>query len=498
MRAIVHGWFAVFAASLGASDCLASTRAEGGDPAAIDAGTPSALSPSPGPDGTPAPSPAETPAHDPALPPGQEQRALPDGLEAPSDQPWLWLPRVLLFPLYVASEFLVRRPLGVLLTLEEKYHLHERYYDLLTFGPEHAIGIFPTARLDLGQHVTLGAFAFWNDVGGGPSDLRLEGVTGGLRKWNVTGAWRYRFPEGTQLAAMAAAFRTPDRPFHGFGPSSPNASRVYDESAVDVRTTLSAALAPNLGWNVYGGHQWKTYRPAPGEALASPGLEPAPAFDDGFSALYVGVGLGLDTRRPRLTPAPRAPSDFEHRSGTGIALDARFDLHEGLRPRRAAEGQARAVPRWIDYGASLQGTVDLTGTQRRLGAELAVAFADPLPGAGEVPFSELVWLGGAHPLRGFHDHRLLDRSAAVGTLTYRWPIWVYLDGNLHYALGNVFGEHLAGFDAGLLRSSFGVGASSASASGNPFEALLAFGTRPLQEGGGVESVRFVFGTGSGM
>ena len=37
MRAIVHGWFAVFAASLGASDCLASTRAEGGDPAAIDA-----------------------------------------------------------------------------------------------------------------------------------------------------------------------------------------------------------------------------------------------------------------------------------------------------------------------------------------------------------------------------------------------------------------------------------------------------------------------------
>jgi hypothetical protein len=86
----------------------------------------------------------------------------------------------------------------------------------------------------------------------------------------------------------------------------------------------------------------------------------------------------------------------------------------------------------------------------------------------------------------------------VTTLTYRWPIWVYLDGNLHYAVGNVFGEHLAGVDARLLRSSFGIGVSSATSSDNPFDALLAFGTRPFEAGGGVENVRFVFGTSAGF
>jgi hypothetical protein len=71
---------------------------------------------------------------------------------------------------------------------------------------------------------------------------------------------------------------------------------------------------------------------------------------------------------------------------------------------------------------------------------------------------------GSHPLRGFRDHRLLERSAAVSTLTCRWPIRVYLHGNLHYAVGNVFGEHLAGFEPRLLRSSFGLGLSSAGSS----------------------------------
>jgi hypothetical protein len=257
---------------------------------------------------------------------------------------------------------------------------------------------------------------------------------------------------------------------------------------------------------VYVGHQWKSYepglasvgKPALSEAIATGRFDAPPALHEGFSTLYAGLAVGVDTRGRRLLPSPHETSDFEHRSGTGIGLDARVRLNEGLRPTRAAEDDARAVPRWLAYGGSLEGTLDLTGTQRRLEAALAFAFADALPNAGPVPFSELVSLGGSHPLRGFRDHRLMDRSAAVGTLTYRWPIWVYLDGNLHYAAGNVFGAHLAGFEPQLLRSSFGVGVSSAASADNPFEALLAFGTRPFQEGGSVESARFVFGTSAGF
>ena len=494
------------AATLGACECLASAPAWASDnPSGIAergavAADPAASQPAPEPPSSPQP-----PEHDPPLPPGDDERPLPEGLEPAPQRAWLWLPRVVLFPLYAASEFLVRRPLGLLVTFEEKYHWHERYHDLLTFGSRQQIGIFPTVRLDVGQRFALGAFAYWNDVVG-PSDLRLRGVTGGERSWNITGSWRYRWPAGARLAAAATVSKLPDRPFYGFGPSSSSSGWVYEESAVDLRSTFYAPLAPRVEWRAFAGHQWKAYqprlasvgKPALSDAIASGQLDAPPALDGGFSTLYAGIGVALDNRGRRLMPAPHEPSDFEHRSGTGVALDARVRFNEGLRSTRAAEGDPRETPRWLAYGGSLEGTVDLTGTQRRLEAALHVAFADALPGAGPVPFSELVWLGGSHPLRGFRDHRLIDRSATVATLTYRWPIWVYLDGDLHYAVGNVFGEHLAGLEPELLRSSFGIGASTASSSDNPFEALLAFGTRPFQDGGGVESVRIVLGASADL
>jgi hypothetical protein len=482
MRGFRYRWWAVATAALGASVVLTSAPANARDDStdgvarraeSVDTASsiPAAASPPPTP---------ETPEHDPPLPPGEQQRPLPEGFEPPRDAPWLWPPRVVLFPLHAASEFLVRRPLGLLVTFEERYHWRQRYHDLLTFGPEQQLGIFPTGQLDVGQRATVGAFAFWNDVLGS-SDLRLRGVTGGERSWNIAGVWRYRWPSGARLAASATVSKRPDRPFHGFGPLSPSSGWVYEESAVDVRTTYSVRIAPRFEWTAYGGHQSKGYepglasvgKPALGEAIASGQLDAPPALDEGFSTLYAGLALALDTRGRRLTPAPNDVSDFEHQSGTGVGLDARVRLNEGLRSTRAR-------------------------TQRRLEAALVVAFADALPGAAPVPFSELVWLGGPHPLRGFRDHRLLDRSAAVSTLTYRWPIWVYLDGNLHYAVGNVFGEHLAGFEPRLLRSSFGLGVSSAGSPDNPFEALLAFGTRAFHDGGGVESVRLVFGTSAGF
>jgi hypothetical protein len=60
----------------------------------------------------------------------------------------------------------------------------------------------------------------------------------------------------------------------------------------------------------------------------------------------------------------------------------------------------------------------------------------------------------------------------------------------------VFGPHLEGFRPELLRSSFGIGIDSAGSGDQPFEILLAFGTAPFNEGGRVESVRFVLGTRS--
>jgi hypothetical protein len=166
----------------------------------------------------------------------------------------------------------------------------------------------------------------------------------------------------------------------------------------------------------------------------------------------------------------------------------------GLKGTRATPDERARVPEWLRYGASLVGALDVTGTRRTLELDAVVEFAEPLPRGNPVPFTQQVPLGGDYPLRAFRSGRLVDLSAIATTLSYRWPIWDYLDGSLHYGIGDVFSYHLRDFTLGQLRSSFGIGMNSAGSLDYPFETLIAFGTAPFGEGGAVDSVRLVFGT----
>src|SRR5690349_19685617 len=62
----------------------------------------------------------------------------------------LWIPRVLFFPFYFTTDYLIRRPLGAIDTAVEKNDVIERAVDLFTFGPNHNAGIVPTAFVDFG------------------------------------------------------------------------------------------------------------------------------------------------------------------------------------------------------------------------------------------------------------------------------------------------------------------------------------------------------------
>jgi len=101
-------------------------------------------------------------------------------------------------------------------------------------------------------------------------------------------------------------------------------------------------------------------------------------------------------------------------------------------------------------------------------------------------------------MRGFLEGRLIDRSGVAAQLGYQWPIWVWLDGVMRYTVGNVFGEHLDGFELGLLRQSFGLGMVANGARDHPFEFLIGFGTSTFDDGGGIENFRFVIGATSGF
>jgi outer membrane protein assembly factor BamA len=159
---------------------------------------------------------------------------------------------------------------------------------------------------------------------------------------------------------------------------------------------------------------------------------------------------------------------------------------------RRAPGSA-----WVRYQATAGGFLDLNGRNRVLSVSATTRFADPL-GREPIPFTELVALGGSGPMRGYYPGRLVDRSAAVATVHYRWPIWVWLDGSLQAATGNVFGEHLDGFRASRLRLSGAVGIESVGSRDGSFEFLIGAGTETFDQGAKLDSVRIALGTNRGF
>ncbi len=97
--------------------------------------------------------------------------------------------------------------------------------------------------------------------------------------------------------------------------------------------------------------------------------------------------------------------------------------------------------------------------------------------------------------------RLLGRSAAVATASYAWPIGPWVDGDLQLAVGNVFGEHLSGFDPGLLRFSgtFGLsigGRQKTAIMGSqdaPLQIIIGIGSETFDHGGQIDSLRLTAG-----
>ncbi len=154
--------------------------------------------------------------------------------------------------------------------------------------------------------------------------------------------------------------------------------------------------------------------------------------------------------------------------------------------------------RWMRWGGTLGGFVDITGHNRVLSLSIATDFADPL-GTGAVPFTELATLGGDFaPMHGFLAGRLYDRSAISATLEYRWPIWSFLDGDLQFATGNVFGEHLKGFEPDLLRLAWNVGIRSSGARDHSFNVMIGSGTETFKDGAKMNDLRFQFGATRGF
>jgi hypothetical protein len=419
-----------------------------------------------------------------------EKREVPDydgrGGEPmePADE-LLWIPRVALFPAYVVSEYVIRRPLGALISGAERAHVPDALYNFFMLDEEHKIGWVPTFFVDFGFKPSAGVYFFWDDAFTRGNDLNMHAATWGVHWLAASVTDRIHLSRRDSLTFRFSGIRRPDYRFYGVGATSLEsnlsryaADRLDASGSYDVSMLGRSRIQSSVGIRRLRFGESEEYRSSATTTRAAQGAFALPdGFVQGYTAGYSKVNLQLDTRRAR--PA----------SQTGARLD--LDVEQGSAP-------STGTPQgWLRYGAIAGGYLDLNDRARVLSLSVAASFSDPLT-SSPVPFTELVQLGGSEPMPGFLPGRLLGRSAFVTTLGYHWPIWVWLDGTLQAAVGNVYAAHLNDFSTSRLRFSGALGFETAGMSDNPVEMLVGFGTEPFDQGAHVNTLRVVLGTSRGF
>ena len=400
----------------------------------------------------------------------------------------LWIPRVVLAPTYVVGEYVLRAPLSAAIPAAEEIDFFTKVYNFFAFGPDNKAGIFPVALAEFNLKPSVGIYAFWDDAGFKGNDLSLHTEAWPDDWFGATLQQRILLDKDRTLQLRFYEMHRPDRLFYGIGPNTLESSesryglqQIEGDVSYEWRFWQMSRIETTVGMRdvyVFDGH----YGSDPSLTTeAATGAFPIPyGYGLEYTAQYDRVIAAVDSRVP------------EQRLGSGARLE--LGAEQGSDVRNAP------LSGWVRYGATAAGYIDLTGTRRVLGLSVMTQFADPL-GAGSIPFTELVYLGGDHAMQGFWIGRLLGRSAAVATASYAWPIGPWVDGDLQLAVGNVFGEHLSGFDPGLLRFSgtFGLsigGRQKTAIMGSqdaPLQIIIGIGSETFDHGGQIDSLRLTAG-----
>jgi hypothetical protein len=426
-----------------------------------------------------------------------KKRAVPNydgrgGAPATPTQKALWVPRVLLFPAYVVSEYLVRRPLAAGITYAERSGWPAAVSDFLALNEVHPIGIVPFMLIDFGFEPSAGLYAYWDDMGFKGHSLRLRGSTWGPHWLSGTVKERFQLGDRFDLFLKGKLTRRPDLAFYGIGPDTDESAitryrgkTAYAHFQARLRFGGRNALETIVGYRgaTFGASDYDRddrgkpdYQPSIDEAVAAGKLAEPPGFRDGYRAPFAGVRLLLDSRG-------------KSRAKDGVRLDVSAEESADL-ANTPSSG-------WLRYGGTFGGFFDLMQGGRFVAVALNVVLVDPI-GERPVPFTQLAELGGGGTMPGLRFGRLYDRSSAVVDLRYTWPIWLSLRGSLQAALGNVFGAHFDGIRPGRTRLSTALGLETNGTGDDIFQALVGFGTETFERGAAFDSIRFVVGVREGF
>jgi hypothetical protein len=397
----------------------------------------------------------------------------------------IWVPRTILLPAYLVTEYGLRVPIGAADTYAEEHHWPTALYDFFAFGPDHEFGIFPTFFFDFKVRPSFGLHFFWNRAFSVHNQLTVDVAYGGNDWAKIAVGDRYAFSNTESLSVQAKWNRRPDGLYYGIGSEVTNTfiSRVgtdqltgtviYEkviDKFIDLQTTTAIKRTVFHDYTCCGDPSLQT-RVEAGQLPAPPG------YQVNTTALELSFKAVVDTRLSH----PESRSGIRAALGVGVAGDVvpGFDTS------------------WVRYGAAIEGNFDVTGKSRILTIGLTALFVDPL-GNQPVAFTELVTLGGAEPFAGFYTGFLRDRSALVASVGWHWPVFAFLEGVAAVSFGNVFDAHLDNFRFDLLRMSAELGVRTAGLLPGSFEFVVGLGTNTFRDGFGVASVRLAVGVIYGL
>ncbi|MAQ18894.1 MAG: hypothetical protein CMN30_29370 [Sandaracinus sp.] len=416
------------------------------------------------------------------------ERAIPD-YDGRGEEPLqpgeaaLWVPRIVFFPFWFVAEYVLRRPLAFLISGAEEKEIPERIVNFFTFGPEGNVTLAPTFSFDFGFRPNIGLYFAYNELGGNEALALRAGASFGGPQW-IAGrvALRVEKPDGdTSFEIGFNATKRPDGLFYGLGSqiSQENRSR-YDWVGYVGHMTLMQRLMRTssfavgveivdrqFGDDIIEGDYSVEERVAAGQ------FELPPGYAQGYSIARQRAHLILDNRRSR--PAP----------GSGVRLEADYELGFDLQ-----NGPNRNL--WVTWSTSFGAYWDISDHQHVVSLTASLIAAETL--SGQVPFFEQPNLSGsAGTMRGFISRYLSGDSGASLLLRYDWPIWVFLDGTIQVAYGNVYDGRFADFSLKNNRFSASIGFAAVDKRDHFFEFLVGFGTETVAQGAQVESFRLMVG-----
>ncbi|HSI05551.1 MAG TPA: BamA/TamA family outer membrane protein, partial [Myxococcota bacterium] len=401
----------------------------------------------------------------------------------------------------------------------DRFNIATRTREALTFR-DHTLGFFPTITIANGMQPGFGIAAFADRLFVDWHFMRGSVVTDFQRNIIASFLNRFNLGRAADLNLLASYQRRNDLVFYGTGSDTVRDDRtrferrkpfIELELATGSGQVASAAASSNgissgdfatldtalQALSHFGGrlsielsdNNFGCTTRAPdicgddsaegtGDDRYSLGRDGEAAyFTSGYALMRIKALISADTRK-----AGRP-------SSTGVRIDIFGRYGEGL-------GSRADDVRFFRYGGELSGFWDVTGHRRRVFAARLYVELLERGRNHDVPFMELINLGGPEVMRGFLRARFQGESATVATIDYRWPIWSFLDANLFYEMGNVWDRHLANFDVKKLRGGYGLALRTNSSRDASFQLLIAAGTK--QWSAQPDEFRFMAGTNVGF